>query len=69
MRGRTLPILVAGLTAGCTVGPNYIRPNTSAPASYRAPTPLPPDQAAEFITGEIKKYHDIIVNAAIPQIE
>jgi tripartite-type tricarboxylate transporter receptor subunit TctC len=30
---------------------------------------LPPDQTAKFITGEIKKYHDIIVNAAIPQIE
>jgi tripartite-type tricarboxylate transporter receptor subunit TctC len=30
---------------------------------------LPPDQAAKFIAGEIKKYHDIIVNAAIPQIE
>ena len=30
---------------------------------------LPPDQAAKFITEEIKKYHDIIVNAGIPQIE
>ena len=30
---------------------------------------LPPDQAAKFIAGEIKKYHDIIVNAGIPQIE
>jgi tripartite-type tricarboxylate transporter receptor subunit TctC len=30
---------------------------------------LPPDQAAKFISDEIKKYHDIIVNAHIPQIE
>ena len=30
---------------------------------------LPPDQSAKFIADEIKKYHDIIVNAAIPQIE
>jgi hypothetical protein len=30
---------------------------------------LPPDQAAKFIADEIKKYHDIIVNAGIPQID
>lgn len=30
---------------------------------------LPPDQAQQFIASEIKKYHDIIVKAAIPQIE
>ncbi len=29
----------------------------------------PPAEAAKFITDEIKKYHDIIVNAGIPQIE
>jgi tripartite-type tricarboxylate transporter receptor subunit TctC len=30
---------------------------------------LPPAQAAKFISDEIKKYHDIIVNAHITQIE
>jgi tripartite-type tricarboxylate transporter receptor subunit TctC len=30
---------------------------------------LPPDQATKFIADETKKYHDIIVNAGIPQIE
>jgi len=30
---------------------------------------LPPDQAAKFISDEIKKYHDIIVNAHIQQID
>jgi tripartite-type tricarboxylate transporter receptor subunit TctC len=30
---------------------------------------LPPDQSAKFIADEIKKYHDIIVNAHIAQIE
>ena len=30
---------------------------------------LAPDQAAKFISDEIKKYHDIIVNAHIAQIE
>jgi tripartite-type tricarboxylate transporter receptor subunit TctC len=29
----------------------------------------PPEDAAKFIAAEIKKYHDIIVNAGIPQIE
>ncbi len=33
------------------------------------PTYLPPDQSKKFITDEIKKYHDIIVKAGIPQIE
>ncbi len=30
---------------------------------------LSPDRAAKFISDEINKYHDIIVNAHIPQIE
>jgi tripartite-type tricarboxylate transporter receptor subunit TctC len=30
---------------------------------------LPPDQANKFIADEIKKYHDIITKAGIPQIE
>ena len=30
---------------------------------------LPPDQSQKFIADEIKKYHDIIVKAGIPQIE
>ncbi len=30
---------------------------------------LSPDQSVKFISDEIKKYHDIIVNAGIPQIE
>jgi multidrug efflux system outer membrane protein len=31
---------------GCAVGPNYKRPITSVPTSFRAPDPLPPQQAA-----------------------
>ena len=42
MRGRTFVILIAGLTVGCTVGPNYTRPATSVPTAFRAPAPLPP---------------------------
>jgi outer membrane protein, multidrug efflux system len=34
--------------SGCAVGPNYERPNVPAPPSFRAPEPLPPDQAASL---------------------
>jgi tripartite-type tricarboxylate transporter receptor subunit TctC len=33
------------------------------------PISLPPDQAKSFISGEIKKYHDIITKAGIAQID
>jgi tripartite-type tricarboxylate transporter receptor subunit TctC len=33
------------------------------------PMYLPLDQSNKFVSGEIKKYHDIIVNAGIPRIE
>lgn len=45
---RTLLIAIAVLAAGCTVGPNYQRPATVVPASFRAPEPLPPSQAASI---------------------
>jgi multidrug efflux system outer membrane protein len=48
MRARTLVILIAGLTAGCMVGPNYKRPNIAVPPTFRAPEPLPPAQAESF---------------------
>ena len=48
MPNRTLLILLAGLSTGCTVGPNYKRPATSVPVAFRAPEPLPPAQAASF---------------------
>ena len=48
MRGRALIILIAGLSVSCVVGPNYKRPATAVPASFRAPAPLPPGQADSF---------------------
>jgi outer membrane protein, multidrug efflux system len=33
---------------GCTVGPNYQRPNLTTPAQFRAPDPLPAQQAASI---------------------
>jgi outer membrane protein, multidrug efflux system len=39
---------VAAMFSGCTVGPNYKRPQVSVPASFRAPEPLPEAQAASL---------------------
>jgi multidrug efflux system outer membrane protein len=48
VRERALLILIASLIAGCTVGPNYRRPAIATPASFRAPEPLLPAQAASI---------------------
>ena len=45
MSNRSLLALLAVLYIGCTVGPNYKRPTIGTPATFRAPQPLPPDQA------------------------
>lgn len=41
-------VLVAGLMAGCTVGPNYRRPVVETPHTFRAPAPLPAPEAASL---------------------
>src|SRR5580704_9204714 len=44
-----LGITLAVVTlAGCTVGPNYKRPQIAAPESFRAPAPLPESQGASL---------------------
>jgi len=48
MRDRSLVALLAVFSAGCAVGPNYKRPSVATPAAFRAPQPLPPDQAASL---------------------
>lgn len=49
MRTRTLLILAALISGGCAVGPKYRRPDSLAPAAFRAPEPLlPQQQAASF---------------------
>jgi NodT family efflux transporter outer membrane factor (OMF) lipoprotein len=48
MNRRKFPILIAVLSAGCMLGPNYKRPVLPTPASFRAPEPLPPGQAASL---------------------
>ena len=46
MRPSCLAIVASAvLLTGCTVGPNYKRPVVQVPAAFRAPAPLPEDQA------------------------
>src|ERR1700727_181643 len=42
---RTLAVLAMAFLCGCTVGPNYQRPNLATPAQFRAPEPLPVQEA------------------------
>jgi multidrug efflux system outer membrane protein len=49
MKPQAIAIALAmSLLTGCAVGPNYHRPDVQAPASFRAPEPLSPAQAASF---------------------
>src|SRR5580704_13439797 len=48
MPNRICLVLAAVLLAGCAVGPNYKRPATAVPDTFRAPEPLPPAQAASL---------------------
>src|SRR3984957_9854896 len=48
MTFRLWVIFAALMLTGCTVGPNYSRPAIATPANFRAPEPLPPQQAASF---------------------
>jgi multidrug efflux system outer membrane protein len=49
MRYPWIAVAVAGgLLAGCTVGPNYVRPTVATPPAFRAPEPLPAPQAASL---------------------
>src|SRR5580700_5934604 len=49
MRPSYIAIVAAAIVlAGCTVGPNYSRPQVQTPASFRAPAPLPPPESASL---------------------
>jgi multidrug efflux system outer membrane protein len=39
-------VVAAAMLAGCTVGPNYKRPQVAVPQNFRAPEPLPETQGA-----------------------
>jgi multidrug efflux system outer membrane protein len=49
MRASYIAIAVAAtVLTGCTVGPNYKRPQVAVPPTFRAPAPLPEQQAASL---------------------
>jgi multidrug efflux system outer membrane protein len=49
MRSAYLAIAAAAaVLAGCTVGPNYKRPQVAVPTNFRAPVPLPEPQSASL---------------------
>ena len=50
-RAIALIIAAAGLT-GCTLGPNYHRPDVQIPQNFRAPSPLPAPEVESF--GDLK---------------
>jgi multidrug efflux system outer membrane protein len=45
---KTLLIAIVCSSTACTVGPNYKRPSVATPQVFRAPDPLPPEQAGSF---------------------
>src|SRR5580658_769607 len=63
--------VTAGVLAGCTVGPNYVRPNVATPQAFRAPDPLPAPQAASladlkwFEVFKDEKLQDLIRTALV----
>lgn len=46
MKTRLFLLLTALLYAGCAVGPNYRRPSISTPSAFRAPEPVPSQEAS-----------------------
>src|SRR5580698_8004397 len=48
MASVTAATLAGFMLAGCTLGPNYKRPLVKTPDNFRAPDPLPPQQATSL---------------------
>ena len=48
LRKTAIAAITFSILCGCTVGPNYQRPKLATPAQFRAPEPLPPQQASSI---------------------
>src|SRR4051794_23993128 len=46
MRGCFALSVLAVMVAGCTVGPDYVRPDVATPASYKSTVPLDASEAS-----------------------
>ncbi|RZM26692.1 MAG: hypothetical protein EOP67_41465, partial [Sphingomonas sp.] len=53
------PLLTAALLAGCTVGPEYRRPQVAMPAAWVAP--LPHDASATALKGWWQRFDDPVL--------
>ena len=58
-----VPLVV--ILAGCNLGPNYVRPNVPTPVAFRAPEPLPADQAASLAD---LKWFDVFKDPELQQL-
>jgi outer membrane protein, multidrug efflux system len=61
----TAVLIAAGWMIGCTVGPNYHRPDVQAPQAFRAPDPLPAPQAESFAN---LKWWEVFRDADLQQL-
>jgi len=66
---RVIPFVLAGLLAGCTVGPDYHPPKTAAPAQWASPrdggeTNLPAADAAWWKSFQDAELDSLVVRAA-----
>jgi multidrug efflux system outer membrane protein len=62
---RLLPILLASLLAGCTVGPDYHPPKVAAPAQWVSPQPGRETNGAAAETAWWKSFHDAELNSLV----
>src|SRR5262249_20777196 len=65
MRTAVFPLLAVLFSAGCAVGPNYRRPQIATPSSFRAPEPLPSQDAASVAD---QKWFEIFKDAELQNL-
>jgi multidrug efflux system outer membrane protein len=58
-------LIAAGWLTGCTLGPNYHRPDVQVPQAFRAPEPLPAPQAESFAD---LKWWEVFKDADLQQL-
>ncbi len=67
---RFLPLIfcaTCALLAGCTVGPNYQRPNTDVPATFRGPEDAGQSNASAASLGD-QKWWDVFLDTQLQQL-
>jgi NodT family efflux transporter outer membrane factor (OMF) lipoprotein len=67
LSGATVPLVLAGIMAGCTVGPDYHRPNVAVPPSYHAQPVAVTNQPAADISEWWRVFRDPQLDALIQE--